>query len=31
MTVEAPDKGTAKSIVRTKFNEQVYFISIMKA
>lgn len=31
MTVEATDKGTAKSIVRAKFNEQVYFISVMKA
>lgn len=31
MTVEATDKGAAKSIVRAKFNEQVYFISVMKA
>ena len=31
MTVEATDKGAAKSIVRAKFNEQVYFVSVTKA
>ena len=30
MTVEAENKGDAKSIVRGKFSEQVYFINVIE-